>query len=62
MSLLAIDSFSSDDAKDLSALCSHISVALENIKRADESEEVRKPLVWEFLKKGDSGDGSCVTC
>ena len=51
MLLLAIDSFNSDDAKDLSALCSHISVALENIKRTDESEEVRKPLIWEFLKR-----------
>lgn len=33
-------SFTADDAKDLSALCSHISVALENIKRADEADEV----------------------
>ncbi|CAM9561884.1 unnamed protein product [Hapterophycus canaliculatus] len=37
----ALDSgFTADDAKDLSALCSHISVALENIKRADEANEV----------------------
>eukprot|EP00903_Cladosiphon_okamuranus_P015540 g14346.t1 len=37
----ALDSgFTADDAKDLSALCSHISVALENIKRADEADEV----------------------
>ncbi|CAB1097596.1 unnamed protein product [Ectocarpus sp. CCAP 1310/34] len=37
----AIDGgFTADDAKDLSALCSHISVALENIKRADEADEV----------------------
>lgn len=32
--------FTAEDAKDLSALCSHISVALENIKRADEADEV----------------------
>lgn len=32
----ALSSFTADDAKDLSALCSHISVALENIKRDDE--------------------------
>eukprot|EP00752_Nemacystus_decipiens_P010140 g9036.t1 len=37
----ALDSgFTAEDAKDLSALCSHISVALENIKRADEADEV----------------------
>lgn len=32
--------FSEEDAKNLSALCSHISVALENIKRADQQDEV----------------------
>lgn len=35
-----ISRFTAEDAKDLSALCSHISVALENIKRADEADEV----------------------
>jgi len=38
--LFVFASFTAEDAKDLSALCSHISVALENIKRADEAEEV----------------------
>lgn len=35
-----LSSFTADDAKELSALCSHISVALENIKRADEADLV----------------------
>ncbi|CAM9391696.1 unnamed protein product [Ascophyllum nodosum] len=32
--------FTAEDAKDLSALCSHISVALDNINRTDGSDEV----------------------
>lgn len=50
--LLCSISFTADDAKDLSALCSHISVALENIKRADEADEVR-PLSCGLVVNGE---------
>lgn len=47
-------SFTADDAKDLSALCSHISVALENIKRADEADEVS------MAEKNDTNGGNSI--
>lgn len=53
-------SFTADDAKDLSALCSHISVALENIKRADEADEVRsRPLPVLFGVEIETLDEPC---